>query len=95
LKSNNRLYAPTWIYLDDQRKKGKLPKGTHPSVLKGKGKATAVEDAHFEAERKWILEYQQTKPTIIDVDPPVEEEVDESGEGIECGCCFASYSFVR
>jgi TRIAD3 protein (E3 ubiquitin-protein ligase RNF216) len=96
-KSHNRLYAPTWIYLDDQRKNGKLPKGNNPSVTKGKGKATVLENADFEAERTWVLEYQESKAASVDVDPPIEEEeqVDESGEGIECGCCFASYSFVR
>jgi TRIAD3 protein (E3 ubiquitin-protein ligase RNF216) len=93
--SNNRLYAPTWIYLDDQRKNGKLPIGNNPSLLKGKGKADVIENADFEAERQWLLEYQPSKATSVDKDAPVEQEVDESGEGIECGCCFATYSFVR
>ena len=68
------------------------------SLPKGKGKAKVLEDANFEAERQWLLDYQQSKAenasSSILIDDPVEEDDDDSGDGIECGCCFASYAFV-
>ena len=69
------------------------------SLPKGKGKAKVLEDANFEAERQWLLDYQQSKAENASsstlIDDPVEEDDDNSGDGIECGCCFASYAFVR
>jgi TRIAD3 protein (E3 ubiquitin-protein ligase RNF216) len=70
------------------------------SLPKGKGKAKVLEDANFEAERQWLLDFQQNKAeyansaTLKD-DPVEDDDDDDGGEGIECGCCFASYAFVR
>jgi len=65
------------------------------SRAKGKGKAQI--DVDLEAEKEWLALYWQNKADGAEgaaPNPPDEEETDESGDGIECGCCFSSYSFV-
>jgi len=47
-----------------------------------KGKKKDLYDEEFEKELAWVIQ------EVMDCD-------DEYEGGIECGCCFASYRFVR
>jgi TRIAD3 protein (E3 ubiquitin-protein ligase RNF216) len=94
--SQNSLYAPTYLFLvDEQESDDPLPYAlkTIPTRPSTKGKRRALHDAEFDKEREWIL-LELDKHTQIQ---PIEEEEEElpPGEGIECGCCFANYAFVR
>ena len=51
------------------------------------------EDPEFEAERAWILE-QLAEGEGGKVQEEKEEEYEDNGDGIECGCCFSTYPFV-
>jgi TRIAD3 protein (E3 ubiquitin-protein ligase RNF216) len=80
----NSLYAPTHIILTEQLKSGNPPfkTKTTPTRRENKGKR---HDPEFTREREWLLKY-------------LEENSDDDGEcadGIECGCCFSNYKFVR
>jgi E3 ubiquitin-protein ligase RNF216 len=93
---NNTLYAPTHIFLASEIKAGNLSykRKTVPTRPKGKGKEK--QEANFEAERRWLLSRLQNEvaknDTTVAAQVPSDEDV---LDGIECGCCFADYSFVR
>lgn len=66
-----------------------------PSRMTGKGKAK--QDPEFDKEREWLLLKLQGDATANDVqvaEEMNEQEYEECGDGIECGCCFSTYPFV-
>ena len=93
--SRNSLYAPTYLFLAEEREKGNLPyvpknKPTY-SKSKDKGKGKVLHDAEFESERQWLLDKLQEDAARKKED---EDEDEECDDGIECGCCFSTYQFV-
>ncbi|KAJ3908568.1 hypothetical protein F5879DRAFT_316503 [Lentinula edodes] len=101
LYANKSLYAPAHLYLREEQQRGPpfayVPKKTlyKPS---SKGKHRALEDAEFEQERTWLLE--KLKGDDVKMDGAVAERVnqqeyEECGDGIECGCCFTTYPFDK
>lgn len=58
------------------------------------GSHTEKFDTEFDQERAWILE-QIAKKDLELAEAINEEEYEDSGGGIECGCCFSTYPFVR
>lgn len=94
------LYVPTYFSLDAEQKSGKLsykPKSTTRTSNKGKGKEVLKTDAEFEREREWLL--AKLEADAVDKDAALaeklnEKEYEETGDGIECGCCFSTYPFV-
>ncbi|KAJ7343378.1 hypothetical protein DFH08DRAFT_872523 [Mycena albidolilacea] len=91
LLTHHSLYAPTYIFLAEEKRGPVLPytPKTIPSRLPAKGKRKALQDAEFEQEREWIQSRVQVD--IIDL----EEESGECEDGIECGCCFSNYPFEK
>jgi TRIAD3 protein (E3 ubiquitin-protein ligase RNF216) len=99
LRSLNGLYAPTHLFLLEQhktyevakRKKIKLPfrqirllsrsrsRLLHPSTPNKDISLERPQDEEFSRERAWLIQ----------------EVMDRAGSGIECGCCFATFRFVR
>lgn len=100
LSAQKGFYAPTYIALAAERKRGaplpyKLKKSAGPSVASSKGKQKVLEDEEFDREREWLL--QKLQEESLEKDEAVAEELDieENGEdNIECGCCFSDYPFV-
>ncbi|KAJ3829988.1 hypothetical protein F5880DRAFT_1607038 [Lentinula raphanica] len=98
LYAHKCLYAPTHLYLANEKANGPLhyvPKKTlyKPS---SKGKHRALEDVEFSRERAWLLD--KLKEDEVRKDATVAEQVnqteyEECGDGIECGCCFTTYPF--
>lgn len=92
LFANKSLYAPTHLHFLAEKERGPpfsyVPKriAYRPST---KGKLRALEDAEFNRERAWLLQKLQPKEA-----PIVVQEDEENDNGIECGCCFSTYSFV-
>jgi TRIAD3 protein (E3 ubiquitin-protein ligase RNF216) len=94
------LYAPTYLFLSAQEKRLQKEDNQEPwpysrkvkpyTASNGKGKAVLGEDPEFEAERAWILEQREEGK----VQEEKEEEYEDNGDGIECGCCFSTYPFV-
>jgi E3 ubiquitin-protein ligase RNF216 len=92
------LYAPTYIFLEEERKKEPLPYTPKLTASRAKGKGKDHVDADFDAERLWLLQYFQNKAARTGPEPAeavAEEDEDEGDDGIECGCCFSTYPFVR
>ena len=100
------LYAPTYLYLQKERRGAKLPyvpelpknrKRRVSAKKKGKRKA-ALHDAEFLRERTWLLAKLAQDAANIGKEPAVEgtsaQEIVEEVDGIECGCCFTEYPFV-
>ena len=72
------------------------PLATSRLKAKSKGKKVARQDPEFDRERHWLLQKLQEDAEVaaqITVIP--EDTLTAEGEGIECGCCFSSYPFVR
>jgi E3 ubiquitin-protein ligase RNF216 len=96
---HNGLYAPTYLHLSAEKISGQHSykiKST-PYKINGKGKGIQLRDDQFEEERAWLL--RKLKDEAED-DAKIAEQLDEkeyedSGDGIECGCCFTAYPFVR
>ena len=102
------LYAPTYLYLQKERRGAKLPYVPEPhkkskrrvsAKKKGKRKA-ALHDAEFLRERQWLLAKLAQDAANVGKKPTVEvegtsaQEIIEEMDGIECGCCFTEYPFV-
>ena len=67
-------------------------------LAKGKEKALSHNDEEFEEERAWVVAKAQEDAEHADAalaEKLNEQEYEESGDGIECGCCFSTYPFVR
>ena len=90
----NGLYAPTYVFLLDhenryiegkrRKQRVKLPykRKAVPFRPSTKGKSRVSHDDEFSKERAWVVQ-------------EVMENDDEYEGGIECGCCFATFRFVR
>lgn len=96
LAAHNNLYAPTYLAFIAEQEEGELPQIRIGRKEKGKGKV--LYDAQFEKERDWIL--QRQRESLLEKDSHVaeelnEQEYEECGDGIECGCCFDTIPFVR
>lgn len=105
LALHNTLYAPTYLFLSAQEKRLQKQdnqdiwpysrKVTPFKAAKGKGKAVLTEDPQFEAERAWILEQSVEGKGGKVQEEGEEEEYEDNGDGIECGCCFSTYPFEK
>ena len=94
-KEYNALYAPTYLALLEQQRSNAPPyRMMSRPRHKGKGKHVQQQDDDLEREIQWVrekLEEEQAKRAA-----EVEEELRLQEEGgIECGCCFSEYPFVR
>lgn len=87
---HNRLYAPTSLSLHAQRRAtASGSDGTaRSSGRKRKGKGKARHDPEFEKERAWLIRKLHEGAALHGVE-------EGEGEGLECGCCFSAYPFVR
>ena len=92
---DKRFYAPTYLLLSEELSRDHLPfklKLTNSVVSKGKVR----EDPEFDKEREWVLlrvaELASERAAAL---AAKEQEYEDNGEGIECGCCFSDYPFVR
>ena len=92
---------PTYFALQVEREAGKLsykPNATLRNNEKGKGKCiVGKSDQAFEAERAWLV--AKLAEDVVKMDAELaeklnEQEYEETGNGIECGCCFSTYPFV-
>lgn len=72
---------------------------TIPSRVTGKG--NQMHDSEFNEERTWLLDYlaKRNQPDVSRSNASNEEaeesDVGECENGIECGCCFSQFEFVR
>ncbi|KAF7984602.1 hypothetical protein HWV62_12799 [Athelia sp. TMB] len=95
--ANNALYAPSYLFLAEERNLPNLPyvvKSTPSRPGKGKLK----EDPEFEQERAWLVAH--LLGDLPERDGPMaeslpEEEPEECVDGIECGCCFSAQAFDK
>lgn len=89
---NHYLYAPTYLFLEEEKRKDVLPyvRKTIPTRVPVKGKQKALHDPEFEKEREWLTSRGQAEPAAADAT----DADDECEDGLECGCCFSKYSFV-
>ncbi|KAI6027044.1 hypothetical protein EDC04DRAFT_175483 [Pisolithus marmoratus] len=91
-----RFYARTFFKLsrDLDEKPPPFKLKLTDSVISRKGKLK--EDPVFENEREWVR--KKVAEVAVSRDEALAEEINdqeyqETGEGIECGCCFSSYPF--
>ncbi|KAG6331024.1 hypothetical protein ID866_8063 [Astraeus odoratus] len=87
-----RSYARTFFTLSDELKQSAPPfklKSTD-SVVSRKGKAKQA--PVFENEREWV---RRRVTKLAEALADNNDEEDETGDGIECGCCFSSYAFEK
>ena len=96
------FYAPTHLALIADLSQTPPPFNlkTVPTRISAKGKARQYEDEDLQKERTWLeakLLEMVTGPAPESQDPsiPGDEVLLEDGTGIECGCCFSEYPFVR
>jgi TRIAD3 protein (E3 ubiquitin-protein ligase RNF216) len=86
------------LYLASEIEIGDLPYKKKAIASRGKGKGRQLHDDEFERERIWLANHLTASKTT---DGNKENEADndsDDGEcegGIECGCCFSTFSFVR
>lgn len=92
--ANNALYAPTYLFLAEEKEKRPLPYNvkTLPSRVTGKGKAK--HDPEFDEEKEWLRLKLQGDDVQAD-EQMNQGEYEDCVDGIECGCCFSTYPFVR
>ena len=103
LREHNQLYAPTYLYLHKEARG--LPRDLpyrpkQPTRSRDKGKRKPHEE--LEKEIAWIQSNftfeaaAQPAGTVVSAaaSSSVAEAEPEDG-GIECGCCFSNYAFVR
>ncbi|KAJ6596999.1 hypothetical protein DFH09DRAFT_972809 [Mycena vulgaris] len=93
LLEQHSLYAPTHIFLTEEKRGGVLPyvPKTIPSRAAAKGKGKALHDSEFEKEKEWIESRAHGEKN----EAIVEEEYVDCENGIECGCCFSNYPFDK
>ncbi|KAL0071545.1 hypothetical protein AAF712_001402 [Marasmius tenuissimus] len=102
LVSKKSLYAPTYFLLETDRKSGNplpyVPKKITHRRATAKGKGIAHVDSELETEREWLV--QKLAGDIAGSDGQLaqqlnQQEYEENGDGIECGCCFSTYPFDK
>ncbi|KAI0048273.1 hypothetical protein FA95DRAFT_1558166 [Auriscalpium vulgare] len=100
LAMHEGFYAPTHLFL---MKEDTAVESTtqlqSTAKRKGKGKAKPeLQDDEFDREREWLLEKLREDTTERDqklAEEINEQEYEDTGDGIECGCCFATYAFDK
>lgn len=102
LRQHNSLFAPTFLFLEQEVKQRPLPytpKRTafHPPGG-SKGKSRELVCLPLEEEQQWIrLKSQEDR--VKDDEAVATElnntEYENNDAGIECGCCFDKMPFVR
>ncbi|KAA1474208.1 hypothetical protein DENSPDRAFT_840773 [Dentipellis sp. KUC8613] len=101
LHQSRSLYAPAFFALKRHRDEGTVPAKRTPAVrAKGKGKAKASDDllAQFAHERAWVLRTAQQQRVQLDRELATqinEEQYEDAGAGLECGCCFTPSPFDK
>ncbi|KAI0055178.1 hypothetical protein BV25DRAFT_284450 [Artomyces pyxidatus] len=102
------FYAPTHLFLLKEKNdivqpyipediEAQLRRPSAKAKKKGKAKMT-VEDDDFTKERKWLLEKLKNDAAERDAklaEQMNEAEYEDTGDGIECGCCFSTYPFDK
>ena len=97
MQRNNMFYAPTYLELKAQQTAVPRPYKALSRPRKGKGKRVQRHDAELELEIRWVqekLEEDEVRRATEVVQEAGPQETEEEG-GIECGCCFTEYPFVR
>lgn len=95
-QGKNGLYAPTYIALTQEQQDGQnLPYTRKRVPYKPSAKSIyrTILDAEFEEEREWLQEEAAKRVQVV-VEQSGDQEDEDPENGIECGCCFASCSFV-
>ena len=94
---NRMLYAPSYLALRVQLASADPPFQwlSRPRAKgRSKGKRAQRYDEDFDAERQWILDKLEEEQ--IQGAAGATQQFDVPDEpGIECGCCFTDYPFVR
>ncbi|KAH0579682.1 hypothetical protein H2248_002525 [Termitomyces sp. 'cryptogamus'] len=106
-KSCGSCYALTHLFL--LAKQREVLKRLHltavpsvPNLVKSdKGKSRAMEDAEFDCERKWLLEFltnqEKGHARVVAEGETLQDQIEVIGDGermIDCGCCFTEYPSV-
>ena len=70
-----------------------------PNLVKlDKGKGRALEDAQFDRERRWLLEFlERDHARVVAGGEPSQDQINvvgDDGRMIDCGCCFIEYLLV-
>ncbi|KAI6097248.1 hypothetical protein F5141DRAFT_473812 [Pisolithus sp. B1] len=91
-----RFYARAFfkLALDLEEKPPPFKLKLTNSVISGKGKVK--EDLIFQNELEWVKKRVTKVPVSLDealAEESNEQDCQETGGGIECGCCFSSYPF--
>lgn len=94
-------YAITFFVLEEDQTVDPKPyrQNNQPRTnANNKGKGVARSDPEFDRERAWLLRKLQERRIAKDIEVAAqlnEKEYEDAGAGIECGCCFTDYPFVR
>lgn len=94
-------YAITFFSLEEDQAATPRPyrQNNHPRTeAQNKGKGVARSDPEFDKERAWLVRKLQERKVAKDSEVAArlnEKEYEDAGDGIECGCCFTDYPFVR
>ncbi|KAJ7065083.1 hypothetical protein B0H15DRAFT_177088, partial [Mycena belliarum] len=97
LLDQSSLYAPTHIYLEDERRRGgALPYALNTETPRAttKGKQKALHDREFESERELI----KSRTSGVVEEAKVERRRTTARSltmAFECGCCFSTYPFTQ
>lgn len=98
LLSCAKLYTPTYLALRQQQDAPSPPYVPNKRPAKAKGKYRELRDSELEKEFEWLecyLVQERAKEDAQYAKDMNNEQCEENGDGIECGCCFSSYPFVR
>ncbi|KAG6853213.1 hypothetical protein C0991_006116 [Blastosporella zonata] len=102
IAQHNGHYAPAYLFILEQEKEGKeLPYVKRATPYRPKGKSKDVPDVpELVAELRWVAEYLEggSESKSDDAKEIVEEsdgECEAEDGGVQCGCCFSFYRFVR
>ena len=93
-KENNLLYAPTYLtLLEDLKRGGSYILKRRRTVARAGSYGPPSIDAELESEKAWIKAREEDpEPAAVpEVDALVEPDEED---GIECGCCFSASAFV-
>ncbi|KDQ07483.1 hypothetical protein BOTBODRAFT_38782 [Botryobasidium botryosum FD-172 SS1] len=95
--AKNSLYAPSHLQLLADSNSTARPPPFKKKVAPSKFDFPAVgDDEDFTREREWLLnklDEERAKEDQEVAQKLYEAEVEEAGEGVECGCCYSEYPF--
>ncbi|KAF8515364.1 hypothetical protein BU17DRAFT_51893 [Hysterangium stoloniferum] len=95
LSSNKELYAPTYLYLAYEIETGDLPYKKKRAISRVKGKDRQLYDEEFNKERDWLANHLASVKTANPTEGDHGSDDGECEDGIECGCCFSTFSFDK